>query len=159
MIITAKNKRAFFVFGDKEYEFRIGDESSQAGTKYKIGDLVYCCDRELRNGYGGTLVVVSAPKERKSKSEPWENYYELAYIEDFSHRSARVGTTTLHEADLEFVSDKKLERDLYKEQIMLLQRIVSGKLQIPDELKKQIFSGQVLFDRRPSWREIPELKE
>ena len=58
------------------YDIRPGDEKPEAGTKFKVGDIV-----SLRSGRSepDICVVASTPK-RKEPPELWENYYTLVCL-------------------------------------------------------------------------------
>lgn len=70
----------FYVFGNKEYECRESDLLPEAGTKFKVGDLVEYDEMRWGRDYVGALVIVKIPDKPKSKSTPWENLYKVAYI-------------------------------------------------------------------------------
>lgn len=150
-----------FVFGDKKYECRESDLLPEAGTKFKVGDLVEYTDWELRCDYPGIFVVLSTPQKPQDNTAPWENHYELAYIEDDygAYRGGRVKQVELHEADLKLCNLDEMSKYYDKEPILALQRVVAGEADIAPKLKEDILHGRVLFNTMPSWRDIPELNK
>lgn len=148
-----------FVFDDKEYECRESDLLPEAGTKFKVGDLVRYTDLELRRDYPGILVVLSTPQKPQDKATPWKNHYELAYIEDDygAWRGGRVRQTDLHEVDLKLCDLEEYSQFYNREPILALQKVITGEADISPKLKEDILHGRVLFNSMPSWRDIPEL--
>lgn len=149
-----------YVFGKKEYECRESDLLPEAGTKFKVGDLVEYVGRDDWFDETEHLVVLSVPQKPQDKTTPWENHYEVAYIKnDYGRRrGGRIGQDHIHEADLKLCNLKEWE-DLHEqmEPILALQKVVTGEAKISPKLKEKILNGGVLFNNLPSWREIPEL--
>lgn len=149
----------YFVFGDKEYECRESDLLGEAGTKFNVGDLVEYTDCEYWRDYPGMLIVLNTPQKPRDKTTPWENLYRLVYIDDYYalRHSGRIAHTDIHEADLKLCDKERMERDLNKEPVLALQRVVKGEADISPELREDILCGRVLFNTMPSWRDFPEL--
>ena len=148
----------YFVFDEKEYECRESDLLPEAGTKFKVGDLVEYTDWEYGRGTG-ILVVLSVPQKPQDKTAPWENHYELVYIEDDygARRCGRIALAEIHEDDLQLCSEERMEKACEREPILALQKVITGEAGISPKLKEDVLHGRVLFNMMPSWRDIPEL--
>ena len=142
------------VFGDKEYEFRPSDEADGAGKKFKAGDIVRFTDWEDERSRS-LFVVYKTPQPAK-EGAIWQNHYTVLGVGLYG-RVPVVSEEELHEADLELCSHEDLEFEPYSEQLLALQKVVTGKVALPKELWNKIFSGRIMFNTCPSWRDIPQL--
>ena len=144
----------YLVFGDKEYEFRPSDEADGAGEKFKAGDIVRFTDWEDDRSRN-LFVVYKTPRPAK-EGAIWQNYYTVLGVDLYS-RAPVVSREEFHEADLALCSPEDLEHEPYIEQLLALQKVVTGKVSLSKELWNKILDGRVIFNSRPSWRDIPEL--
>lgn len=145
----------FYVFGDKEYECRESDLLADAGTKFKVGDLVEYTDWEFKRDYPSIYVVFSASVKPSDKTEPWGNIYTLLGIDDGCiFRSGTVHKEQLHEADLRFAEKERMENCSFIEPLTVLQKIVKGETSLTEQEKKEVFGGKVYFGNLPHWRDF-----
>lgn len=137
-------------------EFRPSDELPEAGTKYKVGDLVTYNDWENKDYFADVFVVIKTPQ--KVESGVWPNRYEVAYIEKSKIVRPVVHTVEFHEEDIQPCFDALLEHNPLKEQLLALQKVARGEVKLPEKLRDDIFDGKVMFNDIPSWRDISGLK-
>lgn len=137
-------------------EFRPSDELPEAGTKYKVGDLVTVNDWENKDYFADVFIVIKTPQ--KIEGGVWPNHYEVAYIEKSKTFRPVVHTVEFHEEDIQPCLSVFLEHDPLKERILALQKVARGEVELPEQLRADIFGGRILFNDEPSWRDIPELK-
>lgn len=137
-------------------EFRPSDELPEAGTKYKVGDLVTFNDMENKEYFADVFVITKTPQ--KVEGGVWSNHYEVAYIEKSKMLRPVVRMEEFHEEDIQPCFNALLEHNPLKEQLLALQKVAVGEIELPEKLREDIFSGKVLFNDEPSWRDIPELK-
>lgn len=154
----------YYIFGNKEYEFRQGDDAPSAGTKFKRGELVKYTDWEYAADYEGMLVVLNTPLRPQNTATPWENIYELLYIEDYYNpkRSGRVSKVCIHEADLEICSIEEIDdesRKFFNAPTLALQMVVMDMVGLDDKTTNSILNGEVLFNCARSWQSIAELAD
>lgn len=142
------------VFGDKEYEFRPSDELDGAGEKFKAGDIVRCIDWE-DDRRGDMFVVYKTPRIAE-EGEIWQNHYTALGVGLYGRRPV-VSEEQFHEADLALCSSKDLSHEPYGEQLSALQKAVTGKVVLPEDVWNRILHGRIIFNTCPSWRDIPEL--
>ena len=137
-------------------EFRPSYELAEAGTKYKVGDLVTYNDWENKEYSADVFVVIKTPQ--KIEGGVWRNYYEVAYIEKSKMLRPVVHTVEFHEEDIQPCFNALLEHSPLKEQLLALQKVARGEVALPEKLREDIFDGKVMFNNELSWRDIPELK-
>lgn len=137
-------------------EFRPSDELPEAGTKYKVGDLVTCNDWENKDYFPEAFIVIKTPQ--KIEGGVWPNHYEVAYIEKSRSRRPVVHTVEFHEEDIQPCFSVFLEHNLFKEQLLVLQKVARGEVELTEKVREDIFGGKILFNDEPSWRDIPGLK-
>ena len=142
------------VFGDKEYEFRPSDEADGAGEKFKAGDIVRFTDWEDERSYS-PFVVYKAPQPVK-EGAIWQNHYTVLGVGLYG-RVPVVSEEEFHEDDLELCLPEDLEYFTYGDQLIALQKVVTGKVALPKELWNKILNGRIIFNSFLSWRDIPEL--
>lgn len=68
-----------------------------------------------------------------------------------------VSEEEFHEDDLELCLPEDLEYFTYGDQLIALQKVVTGKVALPKELWNKILNGRIIFNSFLSWRDIPEL--
>ena len=144
----------YLVFGYKEYEFRSSDEAEGSGKKFKAGDIVRLTDWEDERSRD-LFVVYKTPQPAK-EGEVWQNHYTVLGVGLYG-RVPVVSEEGFHEADLELCSSEDLEHYSYGEQLIALQKVVTGKVLLPEEIWNKILHGRIMFNTCPSWRDIPEL--
>lgn len=137
-------------------EFRPSDGLPEAGTKYKVGDLVTFNDRESKEYFADVFVVIKTPQ--KIEGGVWSNHYEVAYIEKSKMLRPVVWTEGFHEEDIQPCFNTLLEHNPLKEQLLALQKVARGEVKLPERLREDIFGGKVMFNDIPSWRDISGLK-
>lgn len=144
----------YLVFGDKQYEFRPSDEVDGAGKKFKGGNVVRLTDWEDERSR--SLFVVYKTPQPAEEGAIWQNHYTVLGVGLYGSVPA-VSEEEFHEADLALCSQKDLEHDPYGEQLSALQKVVTGKVVLPEEIWNKILHGRIMFNTCPSWRDIPEL--
>ena len=144
----------YLVFGDKGYEFRPSDEAEGSGEKFKAGDIVRFTDWEDERSYS-PFVVYKAPQPVK-EGAIWQNHYTVLGVGLYG-RVPVVSEEEFHEDDLELCLPEDLEYFTYGDQLIALQKVVTGKVALPKELWNKILNGRIIFNSFLSWRDIPEL--
>ena len=142
------------VFGDKEYEFRPSDERDGAGEKFKAGDIVRCTDWE--DDRRGDMFVVYKTPQPAEEGDIWQNHYTVLGVGLYGRRPV-VSEEQFHEADLVRCSSEDLTHEPYGGQLAALQKVVTGKVVLPEDIWNRILHGRIIFNTCPSWRDIPEL--
>ena len=129
------------------YDIRPGDEKPEAGTKFKVGDLV------CLGSYGkpfDVCVVASTPK-KKEPPELWENHYTLACLDQHYGFWSHIHT---HESELKEYSGHlpdgyDLLIKLYKKEFKIsLRRLkeIFGEALTGDEYAQSIIERDHLED-------------
>ena len=144
----------YLVFGDKGYEFRPSDEAEGSGKKFKAGDIVRLTDWEDERSR--SLFVVYKTPQPAVEVGVWQNLYTVLGVGLYG-RVPVVSEEEFHEADLELCSSVDLEHYSYGEQLIALQKVVTGKVLLPEEIWNKILRGRIMFNACHSWRDIPEL--
>ena len=144
----------YLVFGDRQYEFRPSDEAEGSGKKFKAGDIVRFTDWEDERSYS-PFVVYKAPQPVK-EGAIWQNHYTVLGVGLYG-RVPVVSEEEFHEDDLELCLPEDLEYFTYGDQLIALQKVVTGKVALPKELWNKILNGRIIFNSFLSWRDIPEL--
>ena len=144
----------YLVFGDKEYEFRPSDEVDGAGEKFKAGDIVRCTDWE--DDRRGDMFVVCKTPQIAEEGYIWQNHYTVLGVGLYDRRPV-VSEEQFHEADLALCSSKDLSHEPYCEQLAALQKVVTGKVVLPEDIWNKILHGRIIFNTCPSWRDIPRI--
>ena len=144
----------YFVFGDKDYEFRPCDEQGDAGTKFSPGDIVKFTDWE-DDRCNDLYVIYEAPQPAK-EGAIWQNHYTALGI-GLYEKLPRVYEEIFHEADLTLCPTEILEHYPYGKQLIALQSVIKGDIALPEKAWRDILHGRILFNECLSWRDIPEL--
>lgn len=143
------NLRERLVWDACGYDIRPGDEKPEAGTKFKMGDIVVW-ERNCPNRKSNVYVVAGTPFKRELP-QLWENYYNIAGIDEddgcWYHEHA-------HESELKPYSDElpdgyALLSKLYKKEINIsLKRLkeIFGKTLTDNEYVQQEIESKHLSD-------------
>lgn len=128
------------------YERLPGDEKEDAGTHFRVGDLVACTVEEPNHSH--VYLVASCPGKRKESSNPlsWENIYRVYFIPDHGDFSEAC-----HEHIHENMLCPFTGLVCSDSALFMLKEIVIGNERIPSEAKKKLFSGKFSLSSKPNW--------
>lgn len=139
--------------GFREITMHPNDFLKDAGSKFKVGDIVYVnrTDINLRNSDIG--IIKEVPK--KENGQPYFfNYYKVVFINNDNLVKEGIVIREYHEKDI----NKEDETTIKKESpIKVLQRIIKAELQISQKLWRDIVDGKISFDTRVNYKYIEEL--
>lgn len=126
------------------------DELPEAGTKFKLGDFVVeKQDSKYQRLNRGVYIIAGCP-ERDENGLRTENFYtcdfiDLGYFEYLNHDH-------FHESKLELYTGEV--SPAYK----WLSDMLAGRIEISQEDRQKVFSGEVNFAEEISYRDIKILK-
>ena len=101
------------------------------------------------------MFVVCKTPQIAEEGYIWQNHYTVLGVGLYGRRPV-VSEEQLHEADLALCSSKDLSHKPYCEQLAALQKVVTGKVVLPEDIWNKILHGRIIFNTCPSWRDIPE---
>ena len=149
-------------FGGVCFQNRDGDDLSEAGTRFKIGDFVRL-KRPLISGTGDrfetdiVFVVYNTPF-RRGGGQLVENTYKIStigewgeYLWDLDFHYPFQG---IHENEL-VKHEEKVEED---SPFMFLSRLYKDEIDDAEEICEKLFDGEIVLSSITTWRDIPELK-
>ena len=148
-----RKNRAKELFAEGEELFAQGDLDG-AGEKFKAGDIVRCTDWE--DDRRGDMFVVYKTPQPAEEGDIWQNHYTVLGVGLYGRRPV-VSEEQFHEADIALCSSEDLTHEPYGEQLAALQKAVTGKVVLPEDIWNRILHGRIIFNTCPSWRDIPEL--
>ena len=102
------------------------------------------------------MFVVCKTPQIAEEGYIWQNHYTVLGVGLYGRRPV-VSEEQFHEADLALCSSKDLSHKPYCEQLAALQKVVTGKVVLPEDIWNKILHGRIIFNTCPSWRDIPEL--
>ena len=131
-------------------EFLPDDELPDAGTKFKLGDLVVKKHNEVLNRRNIQIYIIGECPERKDGRLFSQNEYMCYFIQD--GKFEYISHDHLHESELELYTGEA------PASFKWLSDVVAGKIKISEEDRKKVFNGEVSFAEEISYKDIKILK-
>ncbi|ERJ12507.1 hypothetical protein [Haloplasma contractile] len=133
--------RNIYVDDNCSYDIRPDDLNANAGTKFKIGDIV----KDNKNKENKKLYIITACPSKEIK--PFSNYYNVGYICDNGYYDYGVHNH-FHEEDIDLYTGE------VSEPIKWLSDFFARRIKVDEQTKDDIMNGKYNFSEGLSYRTI-----
>ncbi|MBZ9688470.1 hypothetical protein G9F72_019250 [Clostridium estertheticum] len=138
-------------------EFGSTDDDTDAGRKFNRGDIVLLIG-ETHGGYKracdyiGVIGALPTPKKDWLWPEPWQNTYFIYFISE----KGLIDRSKVQERYIQFLN-LKLPFELSF--LVILSKVIKGELVISDEVRDELFYGDMFVRTVKYYKEINGLNE